>query len=89
MPSSDVLGVIIGIVFIIPTIYFIRTKDRDRVAWLLFLITLPFYYMLFGVLAIDGTVILKEFLYGLPYILTGLLAWRTRSKAALPLVAIA
>ena len=33
MPSADVLGVIIGILFIIPTIYFIRTKDWDKVAW--------------------------------------------------------
>ena len=54
-----------------------------------FLITLPVYYMIFGVLAMDGTVILTEFLYGLPYILTGLLAWRMRSKAALLVVAIA
>ena len=54
-----------------------------------FLITLPVYYMLFGVLAMDGRVILTEFFYGLPYILTGLLAWRMRSKAALLVVAIA
>ena len=58
-------------------------------AWPFFLITLPVYYMLFGVLAMDGTVILTEFLYGLPYILTGLLAWRMRSKGALLVVAIA
>ena len=55
----------------------------------LFLITLPVYYMLFGVLAMDGTIILTEFLYGLPFIITGLLAWRMRSKAALLVVAIA
>ena len=61
MPSADVLGVIIGILFIIPTIYFIRTKDWDKVAWPFFLITLPVYYMLFGVLAMDGTAILNEF----------------------------
>ena len=56
MPTADVLGVIIGILFIIPTIYFIRTKDWDKVAWPFFLITLPVYYMLFGVLAMDGRV---------------------------------
>ena len=89
IPSADVLGVIIGILFIIPTIYFIRTKDWDKVAWPFFLITLPVYNMLFGVLAMDGTVILTEFLYGLQSILTGLLAWRMRSKAALLIVAIA
>ena len=42
--------------------YFIRTKDWGKVAWPFFLITLPVYYMLFGVLAMDGTVILTEFL---------------------------
>ena len=88
-PSADILGDIIGILFIIPTIFFIRTKDWDKVAWPFFLITLPVYYMLFGMLAMDGTVILTEFLYGLPYILTGLLAWRMRSKAALLVVAMA
>ena len=89
MPSADVLGVIIGILFIIPPIYFIRTKDLDKVAWPFFLITLPVYYMLFGVLPMDGTVILTEFFLELPSIITGLLAWRMRSKAALLVVAIA
>ena len=45
--------------------------------------------MLFGVLAMDGTVILTEFFLELPSIITGLLAWRMRSKAALLVVAIA
>ena len=89
MPSVDVLGVIIGILFIIPTIYFIRTQDWDKVAWPFFLITLPVYYMIFGVLAMDGTVILTEFFLELPSILTGFLAWRIRSKAALLVVGIA
>ncbi len=89
MPSADVLGVIIGILFIIPAICLIRTKDWDKVAWPFFLITLPVYYMLFGVLAMDGTAILNEFLYGLPFIIIGLLAWRMRSKATLLVVALA
>ena len=38
---------------------------------------------------LDGTVNLTEFLYELPYIPNGLLAWRMRSKAALLVVAIA
>ena len=89
IPSAHVLGVIIGILFIIPTIYFIRTKDWDKVAWPFFLITLPVYYMLFGLLVIDGEAILDEFLYGLPFIITGLLARRISSKAALLVVALA
>ena len=57
------LGIMIGIFFIIPNIFFIRTKDWYKVARPFFLITLPVYYMLFGVLAMDGTAILKEFPY--------------------------
>ena len=87
--SPDILGVIIGVVFILPTIYFIRRKQWDRQAWPLFLVTLPVYYMLFGVLAWDGSAILKEFLYGLPYIVTGLLVWRIKSKFALIVIALA
>ena len=78
MPSADFLGVIIGILFIILTIFFIRTKDWDKVAWPFFLITLPVYFVLFGVLAMDEKAILKEFLYGLPFTITGLLTWRMR-----------
>ena len=81
--SPEILGVVIGVVFIVPTIYFIRRKAWDRQAWPLILVTLPFYYMLFGVLAWDGTAILNEFLYGLPFIVTGLLVWRIKSKLAL------
>ena len=56
-PSADIIGDIIGILFIIPTIFFIRTKDWNKVAWLFFLITLPVYYMPFGGLAMDGIAI--------------------------------
>lgn len=31
----------------------------------------------------DGSVVLYELLYGLPFIMTGLLVWRMRSKNAL------
>ena len=87
--SHDLIGLIIGIVFIVPTIYLIRKKQWDAVAWPMFLVTLPIYYALFGVLALDGTVVMKELLYGLPYIITGLLVWRMRSKAALVVIALA
>ena len=87
--SPDLIGLIIGIVFIVPTIYLIRNKQWDALAWPMFLVTLPIYYALFGVLALDGTVVIKELLYGLPYIITGLLVWRMRSKAALVVIALA
>ena len=87
--SPNLSGLIIGIIFIFPTIYFIRNKNWDSVAWPLFLMTLPVYYMLFGVLAMDGSAVLYELLYGLPFIMTGLLVWRMRSKNALIIVALA
>ena len=87
--SPNLLGLIIGIIFIFPTIYFIRAKNWDSVAWPLFLVTLPVYYMLFGVLVMDGSAVLQELLYGLPFIVTGLLVWRMRSKNALIIVALA
>ena len=87
--SPDLLGALIGVVFIVPTIYLIRTRGWDSLAWPFFLVTLPVYYMLFGVLAMDGWVIFKEFLFGLPYIITGLLVWRITSGPTLLVIAFA
>ena len=87
--SPEMMGVVIGLVFIVPTIYLIRNKRWDSIAWPMFLITLPVWYMLFGVLALDAGVILKELLYGIPYFATGLLVWRMRTPAALLVVAVA
>ena len=87
--SPDLLGLIIGVVFIFPTIYLIKTKRWDAIAWPMFLVTLPIYYMLFGLLAGDGSVVMQELLYGLPYIVTGLIVWRMRSKAAMVVIALA
>ncbi len=86
--SPELAGVIIGLIFIIPTICFIRIKRWDSLAWPVFLATLPLYYILFGVLAMDWAVVVKEFLYGSPYILTGLLVWRIRSKRSLLVIAL-
>ncbi|MEM7002745.1 MAG: hypothetical protein AAF529_18290 [Pseudomonadota bacterium] len=87
--SPDLLGVLIGVVFIVPTIYLIKNKRWDSAAWPLFLVTLPVYYMLFGVLAMDASVVWKEFLYGLPYIATGLVVWRMRSARSLVVIGLA
>ena len=89
MSHEDMTGLVIGVVFIVPTLYFIRRKRWDSLAWPLFLVTLPIYYMLFGVLASDGQAVLKELLYGLPYIATGLLVWRIRSARAAIVIALA
>ena len=77
--SPNVIGLIIGVAFIVPTIYLIRTKKWDSIAWPMFLVTLPIYYMLFGALAMDASIILKEALYGIPYFITGLVVWRLKS----------
>lgn len=87
--SPEIIGIIIGLIFIIPTIYIIRQRGLDAWAWPLFLVTLPIWYMLFGLLAMDGTAILNELLYGLPYIATGLLVWKMKSAPVLILVAVA
>lgn len=87
--SPDVIGLMIGLIFIVPTIYLIRTKRWDSLAWPLFLVTLPVYYMMFGVLVLDTSVIVNELLYGLPFIIAGLLVWRIRSPGTLILVALA
>lgn len=87
--SPNIIGIIIGLIFIVPTIYLIRQRRLDAWAWPLFLVTLPVWYMLFGLLAMDGTAILNELLYGLPYIATGLLVWKMKSAPVLILVAVA
>ena len=43
--SPEIIGLIIGVVFIVPTIYLIRSKAWDSLAWPAFLITLPIYYI--------------------------------------------
>ena len=87
--SPEIIGLIIGVVFIVPTIYLIRSKAWDSLAWPAFLITLPVYYMLFGVLAMDGDAIFKELLYGLPYIAIGLALWRMKSRWMIAVLAAA
>ena len=87
--SPDVIGLIIGVIFIVPTIYLIRSRAWDSLAWPAFLITLPVYYMLFGLLAMDGNAIFKELLYGLPYIAIGIALWRMRSRWMIAVVAVA
>ncbi|MFK8047051.1 MAG: hypothetical protein AB8B81_01330 [Halioglobus sp.] len=89
--SPEYIGIIIGIVFIVPTVYIINSKGFDDWAWPFFLVTLPIWYMLFGLLALDGTVIMQELLYGIPYLATGLFLWKINPEFRLtrPLLGIA
>ncbi|MEH6910851.1 MAG: hypothetical protein V7459_09690 [Oceanicoccus sp.] len=88
MPA-ELTGVVIGFAFVIPTIYLARKNAVESWAWPLFLVSLPVWYMLFGMLAMDGATILNEFLYGLPYIATGLITWRFKSGLSYFILAIA
>jgi hypothetical protein len=85
----ELIGLIVGVVFVLPTIYLARKNNTESWAWPLFLISLPVWYMLFGLLAMDSTTILNELLFGLPYILTGLIAWRFKTPLMLVVLAIA
>lgn len=87
--SPELIGITIGVVFIVPTIYFIRIKEIGSWAWPMFLATLPVYYMLFGLLVLDSTAITKEFLFGLPYFATALVVWRFRLPLFQIVIAIA
>jgi len=69
--SPEMLGAVIGLCFILPTIYVIRSQHFDASAWPIILATLPLYYMLFGMLALDGRAVLNELLYGIPYMAIG------------------
>jgi hypothetical protein len=87
--SPELIGVFIGVIFVVPTIYLARKNKLESWAWPLFLTTLPVWYMLFGVLAMDSATVLNELIYGLPYILTGLVAWRIKTPLTHVVLAIA
>ncbi|TDF39245.1 hypothetical protein EYS14_06885 [Alteromonadaceae bacterium M269] len=86
--SPEIIGVCIGIAFIFPTIYILRKTKLEAHAWPAFLVTLPIYYMLFGLLAFDLSAITKELLYGLPFIASGLLVWKIKNRTTLMIIAI-
>ena len=85
--SPNVMGVVIGLVFILPTIYLFRKKNIERQMWPFFLITLPIYYLLFGLIVLDIEVMIKEMIYGIPFILSGMIVWRIKSVAGLRWIA--
>ena len=87
--SPELIGVVLGLVFVVPTIYLARRNQFESFAWPMFLVTLPIWYMLFGVLAMNGTTVLNELLFGLPYIATGLFVWRAKTALSYLVLAIA
>ncbi|MEP1470155.1 MAG: hypothetical protein ABJK25_04215 [Halieaceae bacterium] len=87
--SPESIGVIIGLAFTLPTIYFVRRQKFDSWAWPIFLVSLPIWYMAFGLLALDGKVMLSEVIVGLPYIVTGFLVWKIKFRFAYYVLGIA
>ncbi len=87
--SPEILGLVIAIIFFVPTILYLRKKRIEAHAWPLFLATLPIYYMLFGVLAWDLNSVLLELIVGMPYILCGLMVWKIESRTSLIIIAFA
>jgi hypothetical protein len=85
--SPNIVGFAVGTAFIVPTIYLFQVKKIEARMWPFFLATLPTYYMLFGLLVMDIEVVLKEALYGLPFITSGLIVWKIKSYAALVITA--
>ena len=86
--SPDFIGVLAGLAFIAPAILLIRKRGYDAWAWPLILASLPLYYMLFGALAGSAELMALELLYGLPFVLIGLLLYRWTFRLALPLLAL-
>ena len=80
--SPELIGVVIGLAFTLPTIYFVHQQNFDSWAWPLFLVSLPIWYMAFGLIALDGKVMLWEIIVGLPYIATGIFVWKIKFRFA-------
>ena len=75
------LGLFMGTAGALSMLWVVRNKGWDRSAWSLFMMTLPIWYALFGLLAMDASIIATELFYGLPYLLIGFLAWRFASRS--------
>lgn len=87
--SLEMIGIALGIAFTLPTILLFRRSDIENWAWPFFLGLLPVFYMLFGMLALDGRAILLEFLVGIPYFILGLLLWKKVSRSAVAILGMA
>jgi len=85
----ELIGVVLGLMFVIPAVLLFRRYQVEDRAWAMFLAALPMFYMLFGVLALDAQVILQEFLYGLPFILSGLLVLKLGKRVGIFVLGLA
>ncbi len=77
-----------GVLIVVPMVLLTRRQHYQSWFYSLSLVSLPLIYMGFGVFAHGEEVVMKELLYGLPFILTGLLALFFSFKHSAYLVAI-
>ena len=80
MHTHDIVGAIIGTVFVAAAIVLSRKMRIEHWVWSASLILLPLIYMGFGVLAADLNAIKLELLYGVPFILAGLMMLTTNIR---------
>lgn len=74
--SPEGIGVLLGLAFVVPSIWFARRQGIEQWLWTIMLAALPVFYMAFGLLALDPRAIGLELLYGLPYMGLGIFLWR-------------
>jgi len=77
-----------GILIVIPFVLLGRKQKYESWIYSLSLVSLPVIYMLFGVFAAGEYVILKELLYGLPFIAIGLICYFYGFKFSAYIVAL-
>ncbi|MCH1492684.1 MAG: hypothetical protein L7T24_09000 [Luminiphilus sp.] len=87
--SPEGIGVVVGVVFTLPTLYALRRTRLESWAWPLLLVSLPVWYAAFGLLAMDVGVMALEILVGLPYIVIGILAWKFKFRFVRYLLGVA
>lgn len=88
--SPEFVGIIIGVIFVVPAISFIEKRGYGRWAWPIFLVTLPIYYMAFGLVALTAAATVHNSKYRpSPVSRYHILSWLFVAKLALVLVVTA
>ncbi len=86
---TDLVGALLGLAIIIPSFLLSKRWGTDHWVWAAALISLPFFYVGFGLMADDWDAIMAELIWGAPFIIMGtiLLVTRARGPVALYLLA--
>lgn len=80
--------VIVGLMLAGVTIYSSRIQNYEHWMYSVVLISLPLIYMGFGMFSGSREIILKEFIYGFPFIFVGLVCFIVGFKGSVYIVAI-